>query len=100
MLQGCVCYTSKSEKMFFKFERSLLNFWWCAVDLWVDCWGPSLKKAQDRFHFLQNAKIDCLPTKAGHKKEEEIQRQEHCYNNLTAVVMQLTMKAVIYGCFT
>ena len=45
MLQGCVCYISKSEKMFFKFERSLLNFWWCAVDLWVDCWGPSLKKA-------------------------------------------------------
>ena len=31
-----------AKKMFFKFGPSLPpNFWWCAVDLWVDCWGPS-----------------------------------------------------------
>ena len=50
----------------------------------------------------ENAKIDSLATKAGSKKEEEeIQRTwEDCYNNLSTVVMELTMKAVIYGYFT
>ena len=49
----------------------------------------------------ENAKIDCLATKAGSKKEEEeIQRWEHCHINLTAVVMELNMKTDswrIYG---
>ena len=36
----------------------------------------------------KKVKIDCLATNVGSESEEEIQRWEHYYNNLTAVVMR------------
>ena len=45
-------------------------------------------KSLGKSRLLQKVKIDCLATNVGSKNEEEIQRQEHYYNNLTAVVMR------------
>ena len=58
------------------------------------------KKLRRSSTSYEKAKIECLATKAGSKTEQEIQHQEHCYNNLTAVVTELTMRAVIYKYFT
>lgn len=64
-----------------------------ATGLWqkgVECQKRKLieKSLGESSASYKKVKIDCLASNGGSKNEEEIQRQQHYYNNLTAVVMR------------